>query len=294
VFVAWIKAGPPFPRAMLRPPRPGGKRRTRLELTPPLASSAGLGHLRSMDAHPFSLAGAALIARASGALWWPAERLLCVADLHLGKSERLARRGGSLLPPYETTETLERLAAEIVALAPATVVCLGDSFDDCAAGAALTPSDAARLGALMSGRDWIWIAGNHDPDAPRLGGDPLAEFARGPLLFRHAARAGAAPGEVSGHYHPKLRLPLGCGAITRPCFLADPLRLVLPAFGVYTGGLFADAPALAALLGAEARAILTGRPCIAVPLAAVRAITPVRRPAERPCPTREGANRSRK
>ena len=116
-----------------------------------------------MDEQAVTLAGARLAARASGALWWPEERLLCVADLHLCKSERLARRGGPLLPPYETAETLDRLAAEIAALAPAAVVCLGDSFDDCAAGAALDPDDAARLVALIAGRDWIWIAGNHDP-----------------------------------------------------------------------------------------------------------------------------------
>ena len=116
-----------------------------------------------MVEQPVTLAGARLAARASGALWWPDERLLCVADLHLGKSERLARRGGALLPPYETAETLDRLAAEIAALAPARVVCLGDSFDDSAAGAALAPDQAARLYALAAGREWIWIAGNHDP-----------------------------------------------------------------------------------------------------------------------------------
>ena len=122
-----------------------------------------------MDEQPVTLAGARLAARASGALWWPEERLLCVADLHLCKSERLARRGGPLLPPYETAETLERLADEIAALAPAGVVCLGDSFDDGAAGAALDAEDAARLMALMAGRDWIWIAGNHDPGPPPAG-----------------------------------------------------------------------------------------------------------------------------
>ena len=98
-----------------------------------------------MSGQPILLAGARLEAPASGALWWPAGRLLCVADLHLGRSERLARRGGALLPPYETAATLDRLAAEIAALAPARVVCLGDSFDDCAAGAALADRDADRL-----------------------------------------------------------------------------------------------------------------------------------------------------
>ncbi len=216
-----------------------------------------------------ALNGAALTARASGALWWAAERLLCVADLHLCRSERLARRGGTLLPPYETAETLARLAEEIAALAPARVLCLGDSFDDCAAGAALAAADAARLSALMAGLDWIWIAGNHDPAPLALGGAYLDALTLGPLVFRHVARAGAAAGEVSGHFHPKVRLPVRGGGVTRRCFLADDVRLILPAFGAYTGGLDAGHPSLAALLRPGARAILTGAPCLAVPLAAL-------------------------
>jgi hypothetical protein len=221
-----------------------------------------------MTEQPIVLAGAALTARASGALWWPAERLLCVADLHLGKSERLARRGGALLPPYETAETLDRLAAEIARLAPATVVALGDSFDDLGCAAALAEADAARLTALAAGRDWVWIAGNHDPGPLALPGRHLAELRAGPLVFRHAAAADAAPGEVSGHYHPKLRLATRGRAIVRACFLHDARRLILPAFGAYTGGLNADHPALLALFAPPARAILTGAPCLAVPLAA--------------------------
>jgi DNA ligase-associated metallophosphoesterase len=216
---------------------------------------------------PITLAGARLTARASGALWWPAERLLAVADLHLCRSERLARRGGALLPPYETAATLDRLASEIATLEPARVVCLGDSFDDCAAGATLAAADTARLTALVAGRDWTWIAGNHDPAPLRLPGSHRAELALGPLVFRHEAARDAAPGEVSGHWHPKLRLPLGAGAVSRPCFLADGRRLILPAFGAYTGGLRADHPGLAALLGPEAVAILTGETAVTVPLA---------------------------
>ena len=123
----------------------------------------------------------------------------------------------------------------------------------------------------MAGRDWVWIAGNHDPGPLALGGRHLADAAAGPLTFRHAAEAAAAPGEVSGHFHPKLRLPLRGGALTRPCFLLDGRRLILPAFGAYTGGLWADHPALAGLMGAGALAILTGTPAVAVPLAARRA-----------------------
>jgi DNA ligase-associated metallophosphoesterase len=223
-----------------------------------------------MDEQTFHLAGVALTARASGALWWPGAHLLCVSDLHLGKSERLARSGGPLLPPYETAETLDRLGAEITRLSPATVLCLGDSFDDDASADGLADPDLARLLVLMAGRDWIWIAGNHDPGPLTLGGRHFAEHARGGLTFRHVAHPGAAPGEVSGHFHPKFRLALGGRSLTRACFLHDACRLILPAFGAYTGGLDAGHPALAGFFGTDARAILTGTPCLALPLTATR------------------------
>jgi uncharacterized protein len=224
-----------------------------------------------MTMQPLALNGALLQARASGALWWPEQALLCVADLHLGKSDRVARRGGPLLPPYETAETLDRLGDEIGALAPARVVCLGDSFDDCAGARAMGEAATGRLTALMAGRDWVWIAGNHDPGPIALPGRNLAELRLGPLSFRHEAQRDAAPGEVSGHYHPKARLPARGAGLSRPCFLADAARLILPAFGAYTGGMRCDHPALLALLRADARAILTGTPCASLPLAALAA-----------------------
>ena len=219
-----------------------------------------------MDAFPFALAGVPVVARASGALWWPGAGLLCVSDLHLGRSERLARRGGTLLPPYETRDTLDRLAAELAELAPVRVVCLGDSFDDDDAVGSLAPAETACLATFTAGRHWIWIAGNHDPAPHGLTGESQVDFAHGGLVFRHVPVRGAAPGEVAGHFHPKLRRSLGGLAVTRPCFVTDGLRLVMPAFGAYTGGLAADHPDLAGLFGAGARAILTGRPCLPLPL----------------------------
>jgi uncharacterized protein len=214
----------------------------------------------------FTCAGVSLVACASGALWWPGARLLCVSDLHLGRSERLARRGGGLLPPYETAETLDRLADEIERRHPGTVVCLGDSFDDGACEAGLDGVDRDRVTAMMAGRDWIWIAGNHDPGPVTLGGRHLARLERGGLVFRHAPEPGAA-GEVAGHLHPKLRRCLGGPMISRPCFLIDQRRVILPAFGAYTGGLSADDPAFAGLLDhGRAIAVLTGTRCVAVPL----------------------------
>ena len=214
-----------------------------------------------MGGFGFELAGVALEARPSGALWWPERRLLAVADLHFGKAGRLARRGGVLLPPYDTQATLARLDAEISELAPAEVVCLGDSFDDLEA-ADLPETEAFWLVRLMAGRAWIWVAGNHDPGPVALAGSHRSELARAPLLFRHIALPVAGPGEVSGHFHPKTRL----GGASRPCFLIDLRRVVLPAFGTYTGGMWATDPALAGLMQPGALAVLTGARALATPL----------------------------
>lgn len=223
------------------------------------------------EGFPLTLADAALVARPSGALWLAETAALVVADLHLGKAERLARRGGCLLPPYETAETLARLAAEVDALAPRRVICLGDSFDDCAAADALDAAARERIAALAAGRDWVWAAGNHDPGPVALPGRFAGEWREGPLTLRHIARAGAAPGEVSAHFHPKATLCLRGRRVTRRCFLADARRVILPAFGAFTGGLDALSPALDALLGPEARALLLGRTVVAAPRAMLAA-----------------------
>jgi len=218
-----------------------------------------------MSGHDFDFCGARLSARGSGALWWAARGLLCVSDLHFGKAERIARQGGALLPPFDTAETLERLEAEVAATAPDTVVCLGDSFDDPAAGSGLTETHRLRLLRLMAGRRWVWIAGNHDPGPPDLAGTHLARLEEAGLTFRHVAQPGAAA-EVSGHYHPAARLTRRGLRLRRPCFLIDARRIILPAFGAYTGGLDSDAPELAALMQPGALAVLTGARVLVVPM----------------------------
>ncbi|MEM1387129.1 MAG: ligase-associated DNA damage response endonuclease PdeM [Pseudomonadota bacterium] len=212
------------------------------------------------------LAGAALEARASGGLWWREQSLLAVSDLHFGKSERIARLGGPMLPPYETHDTLARLDAEIAALAPKTVLCLGDSFDDSRAARGLSDAVQDWLTRLMAGRDWIWIEGNHDPGPLQLGGTHLAEMRMGPLTFRHIALEGAEPGEISGHYHPKAVLPTRGRQVSRPCFLCDERRIVMPAFGTYTGGLPCHEPVLSSLMSGDARAVMIGRQAVEVPM----------------------------
>ncbi|ALG89721.1 MAG: metallophosphoesterase [Confluentimicrobium sp.] len=214
-----------------------------------------------MNGFDFTLNGADLAALPSGALWWAAERLLAVSDLHLGKSERLARRGGTMLPPYEVRDTLARLEADIAATRPAAVLCLGDTFDDLTAMENLPEQEALWLTRLMAGRRWIWIEGNHDPGPTSFGGTHLAELRLPPLTFRHIAAPGAAA-EVSGHYHPKARL----GGLSRPCFLIDAARVILPAYGTYTGGLRSDDAALCALMDDRAIAVLTGKAAHAIPM----------------------------
>lgn len=216
-----------------------------------------------------ALAGAALLALPSGALLWPERRVLVVSDLHLGKSGRIARRGGAFLPPYETLDTLTRLARDIDAADPACVICLGDSFDDTEAAGALGEAEAAALRHAMGGRDWIWAEGNHDPGPVPWGGAQVAEVSLPPLTFRHIADP-TAMAEVSGHYHPKASLGSGRGLMTRACFLVDRARLILPAYGTYTGGLAASSAALQSLMEPDALAILTGPRALAIPMPRLR------------------------
>ncbi len=218
-----------------------------------------------MNGHRFALSGAVLTALGTGALWWGARRMLVVSDLHLGKSERLARRGGTLLPPYEVRDTLTRLQADIAALDPALVVCLGDTFDDAMAAAALPAEVLDWLSYLRQGRDWIWIAGNHDPVPALAGGIHLPELHEGPVVLRHIAQAGTV-GEISGHWHPKARLSLRGQRISRPCFLYDADRVILPAYGTYTGGLWSDGPELSGLMRRDACAVLTGPVAHVIPM----------------------------
>lgn len=213
-----------------------------------------------MDGYSFTIAGNRLVARASGALWWPDTATLTVSDLHLGKSHRMARRGGALLPPYDTAETLARLDAEITACAPARVICLGDSFDDPQAEGELAEDDRLWLVRLMAGREWLWIAGNHDPAPLTIPGSGVAEWRHAGLTFRHIASG--EEGEVSGHHHPKW----SATGRMRPCFLLTGRGAILPAFGAYTGGLRADDPALASLCGPGTMAVLTGPRAVPVPV----------------------------
>lgn len=221
-----------------------------------------------MSGYDFPMGTSILTALPSGALWWSAQEVLCISDLHLGKAERIARLGGTLLPPYDNAETLDRLRREISEHAPRTVICLGDSFDDVQASSEIDDGVLMDLSGMMAGRRWIWIAGNHDPGGLEISGEFRTEIQIDDLVFRHEATA-IGKFEISGHYHPKVRVPLGGRSVTRACFLYDVRRLILPAFGAYTGGLSAQSPSLSVLLEPDAVAILTGKRATPVLLSAL-------------------------
>jgi uncharacterized protein len=186
---------------------------------------------------PISICGKAFIALRSGALYWPALDALIVADLHLEKASHFAMRG-QMLPPYDTRETLARLAAALDITPATTVIALGDSFHDVGGGDRLCPDDAGALKILQEDRDWIWVTGNHDSTiSQRLGGHVVDELTVEGMTLRHIPSTGRVTHEIAGHMHPSARLSRHGHTIRRPCFVGNGRRLVVPAFGAFTGGL---------------------------------------------------------
>ena len=186
---------------------------------------------------PLSICGKAFVADFSGALFWPAEQALIVADLHLEKGSAFAERG-VMLPPYDTRETLRKLAEAIDRTGAETVICLGDSLHDTRGTARMVAEDLETLRMLQDDREWIWITGNHDPEiGADLGGHVLPELTVEGLTLRHEPKAAPVTHELAGHLHPAAKISLNGHTIRRPCFVGNGRRLVLPAFGAFTGGL---------------------------------------------------------
>ncbi|WP_297516203.1 ligase-associated DNA damage response endonuclease PdeM [uncultured Caulobacter sp.] len=185
-----------------------------------------------------ALAEVEVMLRGSGALWLERESALVVADLHFEKGSSYAARFGQMLPPYDTRETLDRLDREIALLSPRRLIFLGDSFHDGDGEARLAADDYRRLEGLALGRDLVWAVGNHDADGPKaLPGDVIDEASLSGLTLRHEPLPGVQLGEVAGHLHPAARVSSGRATVRRRCFVTDGQRLVLPAFGAFTGGL---------------------------------------------------------
>jgi DNA ligase-associated metallophosphoesterase len=206
-----------------------------------------------------SVNGETLQLEASGAVWWPDEKTLVLADLHFEKGSSYAR-SGQFLPPYDTRATLKRIAALMARLKPERVIALGDSFHDDGASDRLDTEEIARLSTLTRLVHWVWVEGNHDPNPPAWMGGTVQPYyqARG-LLFRHIPCTEPCAGEVAGHVHPVVRVNRNGLSLRRRCFVSDGLRLLLPAFGAYTGGFDVREEAVTSLFGRELAVFAMGR-----------------------------------
>ncbi len=211
-----------------------------------------------MTALPVRFAGHELLLDSLGGLYWPEQRLLAVADLHLEKGSACAVNG-SLVPPWDTSLTLDRLGQLILRWQPTTVVALGDSFHDRHGFTRMAGADARLLASWAETTRFVWVLGNHDPEpSPGLAGTTTPCWSLGGLLFCHQARPGHGP-ELVGHHHPKACIPTRAGYVTRPCFVVGPDRLMLPALGAFTGGLDVSSPAIARLFPDGGHAYLLGQ-----------------------------------
>ncbi|MDH2308261.1 ligase-associated DNA damage response endonuclease PdeM [Methylobacterium brachiatum] len=200
--------------------------------------AAGL-RLEKTHKHPtLLLAGETLMLDLCGGVWLPEHRTLIVSDLHLEKGSSYAARTGQFLPPYDTRETLACLHEAVTRHDPARVVALGDSFHDDRGPERMEPGDRAMVAALQEGRDWVWIAGNHDAAVSEgVGGRYADALTLGGLVLRHEPSAEPVIGEIAGHLHPCGKVAMRGRAVRRRCFVTDGTRLVMPAFGAYAGGL---------------------------------------------------------
>jgi DNA ligase-associated metallophosphoesterase len=218
-----------------------------------------LPQLKSITSE-IAVAGEAATLDLTGAMYLPRHDALVVADLHFEKGSSFARRG-SLLPPYDTRETMAALALAIERYAPGTVIALGDSFHDLDGPDRLLDDDRAALARLQAGRRWVWITGNHDRVLPpSIGGEVVEEMALGNLVLRHEPAAAPAR-ELAGHLHPVGKVVMRGRAVRRRCFVTDGGRCLLPALGAYAGGLNACDPAVRGLFpqGFTAHLIGEGR-----------------------------------
>lgn len=201
---------------------------------------------------PLSFAGEEFLLTEGRALYWVRERALLLADLHLEKGSFFARHGQPL-PPYDSRETLERVALAIRETGARRVITLGDNFHDSDGSARLEPHACGMLAALTRAVDWVWITGNHDPEmSAECGGTLADEIELGGVILRHRATPGETRAELSGHFHPRLQLTIRQRSIRRPCAVISAgemgQRMILPAFGAYTGGMNAADPAILAAL----------------------------------------------
>ena len=206
---------------------------------------------------PFSFGEHQLLALPDGALFWRTRKALIVADLHLEKASWFAARSGQMLPPYDSQATLTGLTALVTQTGAEELWCLGDSFHDKEGCERLPEVARTMLTTLTGSLRFVWITGNHDAGlVDHCGGEIVVEAEVDGLMLRHEAEAGEHRPELSGHFHPKLRLTHRGRNVARRCFVLTQTKLILPAFGALTGGLDAHHPEIVRAVGRRAEALV--------------------------------------
>jgi DNA ligase-associated metallophosphoesterase len=193
----------------------------------------------SEDAFAIDLNGEQALLLSQKAVFLTGDKVLLLSDLHIGKSSHF-RREGVAVPSSMYASDLLKLGHLIKQLDPARVFILGDLFH-------VGHNDDVNL--LKSWRDaykdvdMILIKGNHDRiDAGKsseLGIEIVDEYVlNGKFLLRHVPGGSLYEGllTVSGHIHPAVRVfGKGRQSATLSCFHLSRHKLVLPAFGEFTG-----------------------------------------------------------
>ena len=175
------------------------------------------------------------ILQKDGSVYWPDKKSLILGDLHLEKSSYFAKLG-NFLPPYDSFETLNKLEKSLNKLNVNKIILLGDIFHDKEGIKRLNKKLLKYLDYICKKFDVIWLVGNHDGiDRPKD-----AKFCKkykiDNINFNHKSSKNTM-NELSGHYHPKATLKLFKTKISKPCFLIGKSKIILPAYGSFTGGI---------------------------------------------------------
>ncbi len=189
-----------------------------------------------MSEASIDISGQIFIPDRSGALYFPDQQSLVVADLHFEKGSSFAKSLNHI-PPYDTRTTLRNLIDVCKRYDPRRIIALGDSFHDTYAHRRLNSVDSEAIQSLTDAHDWIWITGNHDPRPPvGFSGHVEEEISLGALTLRHEPQP-YPQSEIAGHLHPCAVLFVRGRRFRRRCFASNGDRIVMPSFGAYTGGL---------------------------------------------------------
>ncbi len=235
-----------------------------MPFSPKLPTNSSQRPLGLSKQHKIILGDVELVPDLSGALYVPDYETLIIADLHLEQGSSLARRGIHV-PPYDTAITLKLLEGVVSAAHPKRLIFLGDSFHDSEGENRLDEADLYTLRNITKNFETLWIVGNHDPQPPQsLGGQGTETVVLGSLSLRHEPTSHLSGTlEIAGHLHP------GCGLNQRgrrlygKCFVGDGQRLIMPAFGAYTGGLAITSNAFSGLFSkSETHAWMIGQNAI--------------------------------